>query len=144
MKNPLVLAIIAVVVLGIAGGAFFVMSQSSNKETKETVLPPPEYLKVKGVTANLRSREDEIHYIQVDIAIAIRNSEYLKKLELYIPFIRSSFLRYLSDLYYEDISDPGYIEIIRLELLKLVKDISEAQLKQQGVDDLLLTNIVIQ
>lgn len=147
-SNKLIIIIAgAVLLLLVLGGAFFMMSSGGGKGKKEVInkpQKPPEYIEIKGLTTNLLSRDNELHYIQVDLFIAVNNQEYMQKLEKFVPYIRSELLRYYSELYWEDTTEGGFYEIIRNESKELVQSIAKKKMSIQEVEDVLLKNVVVQ
>ncbi len=145
MKGKWVLAVVAVAVLLVAGGgAFFFLSEEEKHAEESTQSILPYFVTLNNIVVNLRSQEQEIHYLQLEVAIQVASKKYQAELAQYHPVLRDALSDYFSTQYYEAMDDPGQREVLRKGALERIREVAKVHLHRQRVDDLFLTSMVIQ
>ncbi|MCK5893252.1 MAG: flagellar basal body-associated FliL family protein [Endozoicomonadaceae bacterium] len=149
--NILLIILIVLLVLGLGGGgaAVFFMMQKGGAEEKPAEVVEPAPAKpifyplspfVLSLTGDRRAR-----YMQIELSIKIKSELSRDTLADYSPMIRHRFIEILSGLPYVDVIQPEAPDQIRERALKSLMDLFEEEgVKDSGVDDIMITNLVIQ
>lgn len=148
--NILLIILIVLIVLGLGGGAavFFMMQKGGAEKAPEEIveLAPAKPIFyplspfVLSLTGDRRAR-----YMQIELSIKIKNELSREVLADYSPMIRHRFIEILSGLPYADVIQPEAPDQIRERTLKSLMDLFEEEgVKDSGVDDIMITNLVIQ
>ncbi len=145
MKGKWVLGVVAIIALLSAGGAaMFFMPEDEKQADASTQSILPYFVTLNNIVVNLRSQEQEIHYLQLEVAIQVASKKYQEELAQYQPVLRDALSDYFSTQYYETMDDPGQREVLRKGALERIREVAKAHLHRQRVDDLFLTSMVIQ
>ena len=149
--NMLLIILIVLLVLGMGGGgaaAFFLMQKSAGgaEAAVEEKLPIPKPIFyplspfVLSLTGDRRAR-----YMQIELSIKISDEKFRETMVDYSPMIRHRLIKVLSGLPYTDVIQPEAPDKIRQHALSsLMKMFEEQGVEETGMDDIMITNLVIQ
>lgn len=143
MKPVVIIAATLVVGLGGGiGGAWFLLGGPSVKSV-EIVAAPPEYYSIEqNLTSNLK---DSDRLIQVKIALAYTGGDpVVKTIEQQMPAIVASSLTVLSETTEEDISSQDGRLQLGKNILRAIRQITNNAPGAPGVQDVLLTGLILQ
>lgn len=96
-SKRLLLAVVAVLILGLAGGAawYFIKSRPHAEEPKAVVVAPPAFMALEPFTVNLQ-REENDQFLQIGITLKISSAALEEKIKERLPEVRSRLLFLLS------------------------------------------------
>ena len=151
-KSWLMIAIIAVVVLGTAGGGawFFLSGDTSKKDhaaEKSAVEPkaPPIYIALDPPFVVNFEAEQLVRFLQVTVQVMTRDPETAEMLKTNDPVIRNDLLLLLGNQHYEAISSREGKEKLREQALGAVRKIvTSAGGKAEHVEAVYFTSFVMQ
>ena len=136
---------IAVAALCVAAGGywwFFVQNEQSEKMT--TTSAAPQFVAFKDIIVNLYSSDDaeDMHFMQIDIALMTRSKPTYKALNNNLPVVRSALLDLLATWNFEQIQKPENRAVLRKQIFSRLRELPSLQ--SQGIEDVLITNLVVQ
>ncbi|OQX37820.1 MAG: hypothetical protein B0D91_05970 [Oceanospirillales bacterium LUC14_002_19_P2] len=149
--NLLLIILIVLMLVGIGGGAaaFFMMQKNASASGEPAAAekqPPAKPIFyplspfVLSLTGDRRAR-----YMQIELSIKIRDEKTREILVDYSPMIRHRLIEVLSGLPYTDVIKPEAPDKIGEHALNSLNQLFEEQgVEDPGVDDILITNLVIQ
>ncbi|MGI2028085.1 flagellar basal body-associated FliL family protein [Endozoicomonas acroporae] len=133
--------VMAVLLIAVAGGAAWMFMQQKSEDPDK--LAVPHFMKMEPFIITLKS-EARPHYLQIKLSLMSRDSEALKQLETYRPMVRNEIVRYLNTLKYVDVLKPEAPDAIRTESISRVNDLLVKEQVEVTMDDLIITDLVIQ
>lgn len=145
------IAIAAVVLLGIGGGAaYFLLGTSAETEGElldaEAEVPVEEahYLTLDpSFIVNLPDRGKQ-RFLQASVTLMARTSTALFRIEQNMPVIRHTITNVLSAQTISSIQSPGGIEQVRSQALDQINTVLTAELGSEAIEQLLFTAFVMQ
>lgn len=149
-KNKL-MAIAAVALLAVAGGAAYFLlghSEEANSEMLEGEIKVPLqeafYITIDpAFVINLPDRGKQ-RFLQASITLMARSSATLFKVEQHMPVIRHNLTNVLSAQTISSIQSPGGIEQVRMEALNQINAILTAEYGSEAIEQVLFTAFVMQ
>lgn len=147
----ILIILIVLVLIGIGGGAaaFFMMQKNASASGEHAV--PEEHIPVKPIFYSLSpfvlslTGDRRARYMQIELSIKILDEKYREFLADYSPMIRHRLIEVLSGLPYTDVIQPEAPDKIGEHALNSLNKLFEEQgIKDTGIDDILITNLVIQ
>lgn len=135
------LVVMAVLLIAVAGGAAWMFMQQKSEDPDK--LAVPHFMKMEPFIITLKS-EARPHYLQIKLSLMSRDPEALKRLETYRPMVRNEIIRYLNTLKYVDVLKPEAPDAIRTESISRVNDLLVKEQVEVTMDDLIITDLVIQ
>lgn len=151
-KLPLIIAaVVLIVALAGAGGWWYFQQQAKHVEAE--VIPeavPPAALVKKPVFLPLDkfvvsiSGEDRLHYLMLELSIMSYSQEQLDLVEEYLPVVRNAIISLLSEQHYNDLAQPGVIKPLQVALREKVQTVMNDMASSNGIDQVLITKMVIQ
>lgn len=135
------LIFLAFVLIAVAGGAAWMFVQQENEGANS--LERPHFMKMDPFIITLKS-ESRPHYLQIKLSLMSRNPKVLGKLENYRPMIRNEIIRFLNTLSYADVLKPEAPDAIRSESINRVNQLLAEEQVRVTLDDLIITDLVIQ
>ncbi|TCS73965.1 flagellar FliL protein [Sulfuritortus calidifontis] len=102
---------------------------------------PPIYEKLETFTVNLADRE---HYLQVEVALKLSDSEAQQKVKLYMPEVRDVLLRLLSSKTYEELGSQEGKDKLASEIQAQLNDVLRIKERGKGVKGVLFNSFIIQ
>lgn len=136
-----ILIFLAILLIAVAGGAAWMFMQQENEGADSPEVP--HFMKMDPFIITLKN-ESRPHYLQIKLSLMSRNPKALEKLETYRPMVRNEIIRYLNTLTYVDVLKPEAPDAIRSESISRVNDLLAEELVRVTLDDLIITDLVIQ
>jgi flagellar FliL protein len=150
-KSWLIIAIIAVVVLGgVGGAAWFLLGAKSDPkkahaETKKEEHLPPIYIALDPPFVVNFEAEQLVRFLQVTVQVMTRDPETAEQLKSNDPVVRNDLLLLLGNQNYHTISSREGKEKLRLQALDAVrKVVKSAGGKPEKVEAVYFTSFVMQ
>ncbi|ELR67088.1 Flagellar biosynthesis protein FliL [Photobacterium marinum] len=151
-KLPLIIAavVLVVVVLAGAGGWWYFQQQAKQVEAPVPEALPPAALVKKPVFLPLTKfvvsipGDDRLHYLMLELSIMSYNQEQLDLVEEYRPVVRNGIITLLSELHYNDLTQPGVMEPLQVALRERVQKVMNDMASSNGIDQVLITKMVVQ
>jgi flagellar FliL protein len=151
-KKMLIIIIAAVVVLlgGAGAGYFFFMGSDAGEEVVEDIRLPAVYTKIRTkngrpmFVSTLQSDDDKVHYMQAYIEAKSRDPLVAPALEKHMPLIVSRLNTMFSSQEFAKLSTLEGKENLRRDATKLLQRILQQRINQEGVEEVLFTNFVMQ
>ncbi|WP_322010981.1 flagellar basal body-associated protein FliL [Paraburkholderia sp. J12] len=148
MKRLLVIALIAILAAGAAGGAtWFVMQRHPASEAAAPSAPVPAlpvYFALEPMTVNLQSDDGETHYLRIGLTLKLDTLKTQDELRDRMPEIRSRVLLALSNKHPEDLATLDGKHALATELAALISEPTEPHGTPAHVEDVLFTEFVVQ
>lgn len=149
-KKMILLAVIAVLILGIAGGAFAWYSNShktdsnkSHKEAKAEPSKPPVFINLDPFTVNLRPENGE-QYLQIALTLQVTDQAQVDLIKLNMPQVRSRLLTLLSSKMASEISTVEGKKQLTNEIITQIKQPFTPDGNAQSVTNVFFTSFIIQ
>jgi flagellar FliL protein len=144
-KKMMIMAIAAVLVLGLGGGsAWYFMKGSGDKAHKEVrKAVKPEFVAVEPFTVNLQPENGE-QYLQLQFTLQVAGPEQVELIKTNMARVRSRVLLLLSAKKASELSTPAGKVLLSNEIIAAVNDPFEAKGTPQEVSDVLFTSFIIQ
>ena len=151
MNKKILIAVIAVLVLGGAGaGAFFFLQGGGDEvaaegeaEPKEEPLADPIYLGLSPAFLVNFDHNGTVRYLQIELQVMARDQDIIDKVEMNMPAVRNKVILLLSAQNYESVSTVQGKEQLRQEVLAAVNE--SLQLTEgDALEDAFFTNFVVQ
>ena len=140
MKVALIFLIITLLLLG--GGAFATKHMWMPEEEEER-LKPPSFVVLEPFIITLKS-ESRPHYLQIKLSLMSRDETVTEKLETYRPMIRNEMINYLSRWTFEEVSVSEAPVTLKKESLLLVTQLLEREMVEVDIEELIITDFIIQ
>jgi flagellar protein FliL len=151
IKRTLVIALIALVAAGLAGGGtWFYMSRhetaapAQHAEQAPKPSPVPVFFALDPMTVNLQSDDGEQHYLRIGLTLKLNDQQTQEHLTAHMPEVRSRVLLALSNKHPEDLAPLDGKRALAKELAALIEQPTEAGSAPVHVDDVLFTEFVVQ
>ena len=156
-KKTLII-IIAIVVLALAasiGGTLFMLGffdateedELAEEEVAEVVEEKRAaaiYFPIKpAFVVNFPSKGKQ-RYLQVDVTILTRDIAIFDAMQKHMPLIKNRLNMLMSSETYEDLQTEEGKELMRQRSLQALQEIMQAEVAQDGVEEVLFTNFVMQ
>lgn len=141
----IVIAIIALVVIGLSGGAAWYFTKSSGPakpEVKEVV--KPEFIVIDAFTVNLQPENGAEQYLQIQFTLEVAGLEQVEAIKTNMARVRSRVLLLLSAKKASELSTVEGKNILSKEIIAAVKQPFATGAKPQEVTDVLFTSFIIQ
>lgn len=143
----ILVAVLTVVLIGGGGAAawFFLM----NKPAEETAaaesdkLLPPQYVPLEPFVINIKGN-GRPRFMQIKLALMTRDPNTVKAVGAYTPSIRNEVVDYLTQLEIKQIIAKKATEQIRINTLTRINNLLTAEQTGVQLDDLLITDMVVQ
>ncbi len=150
-KNPIILAGMGLVIVGLAAGLYFSFKGKGDKDVKT---PEQQELVKKEATAsekvfyfdmpdmliNLVSNSKKGNYLKVSISVEFTSPSALEKLKIFRPRIVDQYQVFLRSLRVEELRGSAGLERIREELLRRANII----VAPEKITNVLFKEIVVQ
>jgi flagellar protein FliL len=152
IKRTLVIALIALVAAGLAGGGtWFYMSRHETAAPAQHAeaqapkpAPIPVFFALEPMTVNLQSDDGEQHYLRIGLTLKLNDQQTQEHLTAHMPEIRSRVLLALSNKHPEELAPLDGKRALAKELAALIEQPTEAGSPPVHVDDVLFTEFVVQ
>lgn len=149
-KKLILLAAIAVLILGIAGGAFAWYTNShkagnnkSHKEVKAEPSKPPIFVNLDPFTVNLQPEKGE-QYLQIALTLQVADQTQVDQIKLNMPQVRSRLLTLLSSKMASEISTVEGKKQLTEEIVAQIKQPFVPDGNTQSVLSVFFTSFIIQ
>lgn len=158
-KPWLMIAIVAVIAAGAAGGGAWYFTQKAdgdaksaqakdtkNAEKKAAGIPAPaQYFALEPpFVVNLIGSVGGARYLQVEVQLMTRDPEALKAIELHAPAVRARLLMLFAQQDAEQLMTREGKEKLQAQALAEVRKLLVAETGKPGADQLLFTSFVMQ
>lgn len=149
-KKMILLAAIAVLILGIAGGAFAwytgshkADSNKSHKEVKAEPSKPPVFINLDPFTVNLQPERGE-QYLQIALTLQVADQAQVDLIKLHMPQVRSRLLTLLSSKMASEISTAEGKKQLTDEIITQIKQPFVPDGNAQSITSVFFTSFIIQ
>lgn len=150
-KNPIILAGIGLVVVGLAAGLYFAFKGKGDKDVKapeqqevakkeNVVAEKVFYFDMPDMLINLVSNSKKGNYLKVLMSVEFTSPAALEKLKIYRPRIVDQYQVFLRSLRVEELRGSAGLERIREELLRRANII----VAPEKITNVLFKEIVVQ
>jgi flagellar FliL protein len=158
-KKIIMLALMAIVLIGISVGATLLMvnmfgnqgatnqeaTASSNEVPgQDSAKKPAIYYPMQPVFVVNFMTGGRQRFMQLEINLMLRDQDIIPALELHMPAIRHNLVMLFSGQIYEDLQTAEGKELLRLEATRNVQKTLEGEIGQPGIEQVLFTNFVMQ
>ena len=151
IKRTLVIALIALVAAGLAGGGtWFYMSRHETAAPAQPAAqapkpsPIPVFFALEPMTVNLQSDDGEQHYLRIGLTLKLNDQQTQEHLTAHMPEIRSRVLLILSAKHPEELATIDGKRKLATELRSSVETIASTPEQPAHVDEVLFTEFVVQ
>lgn len=164
MKKMIIFAVLGLVLLGAgAGGAFFFLGSDDEEMLAEEGMEGKEMMEgeemadgammedVPAIYLDLHpafvanfTGDSKKKYMQVYMVALAKEQESIDKLEMHMPAVRNNILMALSRKTSEDVATVDGKEILRKEVLEVVRETMVEKVGKSGIEDLYFTKFVAQ
>ena len=135
--------ILGLVMLILAGGGGYVGWTMMAVEEEDNRPKPPNFMVLEPFVITLKS-DSRPHYLQLKLSLMSREPDTIKALEIYRPMIRNEIIRYLGTLQFEEIKKPGASDTMRENALSQLLVLLEKEQVEASIEELVVTDMVIQ
>jgi flagellar FliL protein len=144
-KKLVVILVMAVLVLGLGGGAawFFTQGKADGNEHNAMKAEPPEYVPIDAFTVNLQPENGE-QFLQIQFTLQVANPEQGQVIKDHMAKVRSRVLLLLSGKKASEISSVDGKRQLASEIMAALKQPFSAKGAPQQVNDVLFTSFIIQ
>ncbi|MDD7804452.1 MAG: flagellar basal body-associated FliL family protein [Endozoicomonas sp. (ex Botrylloides leachii)] len=142
-KGTLPVILLLAILAGGVGGYLRETIQLGDDKEKTSQSARPNFIPMEPFIVTLKN-DARSYYLQMKLSLMSRDPEMIKTLQVYSPMIRNELFRYLSALDHDFISQPNSSEAIREAALVRVNALLDKEQAKASVDDLIITDIVIQ
>lgn len=149
-KKMILLAVIAILILGIAGGAFAwyknghkADSNNNHKESKAEPSKPPVFVNLDPFTVNLQPEKGE-QYLQIALTLQVTDQTQVDLIKLNMPQVRSRLLTLLSSKMASEISTVEGKKQLTDEIITQIKQPFVPGGDTQSITSVFFTSFIIQ
>ncbi|WP_299019617.1 flagellar basal body-associated protein FliL [uncultured Photobacterium sp.] len=150
-KLPLIIAaVVLVVALAGAGGWWYFQQQAKQVEAVVPEALPPTALVKKPVFMPLTKfvvsipGDDRVHYLMLELSIMSYSQDQLDLVQEYLPVVRNAIITLLSEQHYNDLAQPGVMKPLQVALREKIQTVMNDMASSNGIDQVLITKMVIQ
>lgn len=141
-KNLLWLTLIFITLMLAGGGGYYAYTASQEPEDYNRP-KPPHFMILEPFVITLKS-DTRPHYLQLKLSLMSREKSTIDDLEIYRPMIRNEIIRYLGSLRFQDVKQPGASDLIRESALDQLLALFEKEQVEASIEELVITDMVIQ
>jgi flagellar protein FliL len=150
-KIPLIIAaVVLVIALAGAGGWWYFQQQAKSMAVEVEPQVPvaarvkkPVFLELKKFVVSVPG-DDRLHYLMMEMSVMSYNQDELDKLQDFLPVIRNAVITLLSKQHYNDLAQPGVMEPLQIALRDKLRRVMNDMASSNGIDQVLITKMVIQ
>jgi flagellar FliL protein len=152
-KIPLIIAVIVLVIaLAGAGGWWYFQQQAKSMAMAVEVEPQvpvaalvkkPVFLELKKFVVSVPG-DDRLHYLMMEMSVMSYDQDELDKLRDFLPVIRNAVITLLSKQHYNDLTQLGVMEPLQIALRDKLRSVMNDMASSNGIDQVLITKMVIQ
>lgn len=139
-KRWIILGCLFLILAGGGGYAGWVMTTVEEEDSRPQ---PPKFMELEPFIITLKS-DTRPHYLQLKLSLMSRETATIKILEVYRPMIRNEIIRYLGKLEFEEVKQPGASDAIRENGLNQLRALLEREQVEVSIEDMVITDMVIQ
>jgi flagellar FliL protein len=148
-KGLVIGALVGVLVLAAAGGAWFFLMGGEPEEVAEAVvttpaLGPVQYLDLAPAFIVNFPHQGRQRFLQATISVMSRDPEAIAAVSQHMPLIRHNLINLLSAQLLLVFEDPAGVEALRQMATQEVKQVLQNEIGREGIDEVLFTNFVMQ
>ncbi|KEQ16343.1 flagellar basal body-associated FliL family protein [Endozoicomonas numazuensis] len=146
--KSLMIIIVLLLLIMVGGGGFagwyFMSAQSKPSETEEALKPEvPKFVTLEPFVISLQT-QGRPRYMQIKLTLMSRDEGAVEVLKTYIPLIRNAIVNYLSQMTYKEATAKEATDQIRHNTIERVNELLTAERSTVVLDDLLITDLVVQ
>lgn len=152
-KIPLIIAaVVLVIALAGAGGWWYFQQQAKNQAMAVEVKPQvpiaalvkkPVFLELKKFVVSVPG-DGRLHYLMMEMSVMSYSQDELDKLRDFLPVIRNAVVTLLSEQHYNDLAQPGVMKPLQIALRDKLRRVMNDMASSNGIDQVLITKMVIQ
>ncbi|PSW03544.1 flagellar basal body-associated FliL family protein [Photobacterium lipolyticum] len=152
-KNPLIIAAVVLVIALIgAGGWWYFQQQAKIAEVAVDIEPQvpvaalvkkPVFLALDKFVVSVPG-DDRLHYLMMELSVMSYSQEELDKLQDFLPVIRNAVITLLSEQHYNVFAQPGVMKPLQIALRDKLRSVMNDMASSNGIDQVLITKMVIQ
>lgn len=144
----IIIVVLVVLLLGGGAGAFFMMS-GGDSETDEAASTdssnaPAIYYDLKPPFVVNYSWKGRQRYVQISLSVLTRKEATIAALEKHNPLVRNNLVQLFGSQDFEGLRSPEGKEIMRQSALEALQKILIDEMGEEGVEQVLFTNFVMQ
>ncbi|MCB5161970.1 flagellar basal body-associated FliL family protein [Marinomonas algarum] len=148
-KLILIVALVLVLVGGGAAAYFLFLSGPSDAESPESdeaalVNEPSIYLSLDPVFIVDFLVDGRQRYVQLNMTVMSKNAQQVDAVKLHMPLIRNSLVLLFSSQSFAELKTAEGRVALKQASLEAINSILEQETGQQGIDNVLFTNFVMQ
>ena len=142
-KKMIVIALIAVLVLGLGGGAAWYFTQDKSGHPAAKKAEKPEFVVLDQFTVNLQPENGD-QYLQIAMTLQVSSLEQVELIKLNMARVRSRVLLLLSSKKASELTTTDGKRLLAKEIIAVVNQPFAEKEKVQEVRDVLFTSFIIQ
>lgn len=153
LKVILVVAVALIVAVGLsAAGTWFFLSKnaSDGEDATERAASTPAAKQVAlyeelmpAFVVNFHS-EGRTRYMQASVALLARDEQQLKRLKVHMPTLRNQLVMLFSSQDFADLNTPLGVDMLKQKITAAVQELAMRETGSPVVEQVLLTNFVMQ
>ncbi|WP_062262628.1 flagellar basal body-associated FliL family protein [Endozoicomonas arenosclerae] len=146
--KSLIIVIVLLLLMLLGGGAFaawyFMAAKPEMAETPEVVKPEvPKFVTLEPFVISLQT-QGRPRYMQIKLTLMSRDEGAVEVLKTYVPLIRNAIVNYLSQMTYKEATAKEATDQIRHNTIERINELLTAELAAVALEDLLITDLVVQ
>ncbi|MGF1757511.1 flagellar basal body-associated FliL family protein [Photobacterium sagamiensis] len=150
-KIPLIIAAaVLLIALAGAGGWWYFQQQAKITGVEHVANVPvaamvkkPVFLALDKFVVSVPG-DDRLHYLMMEMSVMSYSQEELDKLQDFLPVIRNAVITLLSEQHYNDFSQPGMMKPLQVALRDKLRSVMNDMASSNGINQVLITKMVIQ
>ncbi len=151
-KLPLIIAAVVLCVAAAGAGGWWYFQEQAKKQAEielpknvpvSALVKKPEFLALKKFVVSVPG-DNRLHYLMMELSVMNYSQEQLDEIENYKPVVRNAVITLLSDKNYVELTQPGVIKPLQLALRDEIRKVMNEMASINGVDQVLITKMVIQ
>jgi len=153
-KLPLIIAAVVLVVALAGGGGWWYFQQQAKQQVAAAaemaknvpaaaLVKKPVFLPLTKFVVSVPG-DDRLHYLMMEMSLMSYSQDQLDTVQEYIPVVRNAVITLLSEQHYNDLSQPGVMKPLQLALRDAIQKAMNDMASSNGIDQVLITKLVIQ
>ncbi|MCW8330681.1 flagellar basal body-associated FliL family protein [Photobacterium sp. SDRW27] len=151
-KLPLIIAAVVLVVALAGGGGWWYFQQQAKQqvvaEVAESVpvaalVKKPVFLPLTKFVVSVPG-DDRLHYLMLEASLMSYDQDQLDTVQEYMPVVRNAVITLLSELHYSDLTQSGVMKPLQAALRDAIQSVMNDMASSKGIDQVLITKMVIQ
>ncbi len=144
----IIIVVLIVILLGGGAAAFFMMSGGDSGESEDVSMDssgsPAIYYDLKPPFVVNYSWKGRQRYVQINLAVMTRKEATINALKKHMPLVRNNLVQIFGAQEFDSLRTPEGKEVMRQAALVDLQKILIDEMGEEGVEQVLFTNFVMQ